>query len=159
MTVWCFDWIIYTYNYKTNAPILKNWVVICFSIVYYYYASKNHLFSLNYQQYIFGWSSLAPFPPVAHSVLSVPKSTQWDQIAHSCLLWSDTGKVACLSQTTISGAVRWTWNKCTLNRNQIFSAHHLCFIYWKHEKKTNNPEVEKSTHAFPLLSICYTLPI
>lgn len=92
-------------------------------------------------------------------ILSALKSTQCDHIVHSCLLWSNTSKVACLSQTTVSGAVRWTWNKCTLNWNQIFSAHHLHFFSREYEKKTNNPPVEISAPFFFLFTFYYLLPI
>lgn len=72
-------------------------------------------------------------------VLSAPKSTQWDQSAHPCLSYSDTGEVACLSGPVLSGAVRWTWDKCILNPNQISPARHLRSVILRQEKWANVP--------------------
>lgn len=69
-------------------------------------------------------------------VLSVPKSTQWDQIVHSCLSYSDTGEVACQSGPVLSGAVRWTWDKYILNLNLPSALSHS-----DKEKWTESPAV------------------
>lgn len=62
-------------------------------------------------------ASYVPLLQTHTFVLSPSKSTQWDQIVHSCLSYSDTGEVACQSGPVLSGAVRWTWDKSILNIN------------------------------------------
>lgn len=78
---------------------------------------KKTSFPVATSHHVFQWSTVHTFN------LSVPKSTHWHQIVHSCLSYWNSGEVACLSGPLLSGAVSWTWDERIRNLNKKSPRH------------------------------------